>query len=146
MYGKVEMGHSGVEVTEDGINLITQRCPLTNNDGYNIEEQTNPYEISKDQGCMLKFLEVVLVGSYHIMPIDAGYLGELKDVKFLVNEQYILHVVVDTKENIYPMLVREGDVNGEIHAIKFTYSGEAMDSFFNNVLDYVEDIFDGKEM
>ena len=132
LIGKVSMGYGGVEFFDDGsINVITEPCPLSSEDGMDFKEETDKVQQKLNLGYMVEFLQGMLYEGIHVLPLEFGDLGNnILDGKFMVNEEYLLHVVL-AEETACPVLVRP--TGYKLYTIKFTYEGDFFDEFFREI-------------
>lgn len=142
MKGKISLGYGGVEVGADGvINVITEPCPLRTTDGYQFEPPKGRVSQMENLGKVVEFLQTICYGRVYVKPLEAGYLGTWKDVKFSVGDTFFLHVQQIEDGSLYTTLIipKEGDLD----IIKFTYEGTVLDSFFNEIKKDIANIFEG---
>lgn len=139
MYCKVNIGYGGVEVSDKGVNIITEPQPLSTNDGICFEPETDKVKQMLNLSHMYKFLDTICFEQVYVEPLQVGMRGFLYDVSFMINHEYYLHVLMDMGDNIYPVLIRND--KGEINPIKFTYEGEVMEKFFDEVKLDINNLF-----
>ncbi|CAL9959759.1 hypothetical protein VPHF99_0048 [Vibrio phage F99] len=131
MFGKVCLNYGGVVITENGLDVVTEDCEMSTNDGVQFDIEEDKVEQVKNLSYMVEFLQDVFFNQPYVEPVQVGTRGDLSDVIFEINEKYFLHVLMETNGNIYPVLLRP---SGEgCSPVKFSYEGEVMDQFFSEV-------------
>lgn len=144
MKGKISLGYGGVEITDEGVmNIITKPCPLNTTEGYQFETPKDKLGQMKNLGKVVEFLQTTFYDQVYVKPVEAGYLGTWKDVKFLVGGEFLLHVQqVEDGSLLTTLAVEDG---GDWSIIKFTYEGVLLNNFFNEIKKDITDIFEGHE-
>lgn len=139
MYGKVSMGYAGIEVSEEGINILTKPHPLSRTCGIGVKPETDKVEQTRNIKAMVNFLQEAILDKPWVEPCQFTYYGALVDVVFLVNDSIYISVMMDSKRELLPTLL-SNDSNGSLCLIKFTYEGDLMNYFFSEIRRDIEDI------
>ncbi|AGH32186.1 hypothetical protein VPHG_00119 [Vibrio phage 11895-B1] len=130
---KISMGYGGVEFNEgNGFNILTKHQPMSHNNGFQLDVETDKVKQMRNIGYMQQFMDAILFDPPYVEILQAGERGHLVDVVFLVNKEFILHVLMDEDDSLYPILVRP-DHNDDINSIKFTYEGLCLEQFFDEI-------------
>ena len=140
MFGKINLGYGGVEVTEDSINILTKPQPMSSTDGVQYEEVTCKRVQSSQLSYVAQFLSSITSGSVYVEPLDVGLRGMFQDVTFRVSGEYFLHVMVGDGGILYTTLIQPTS-DGGISPIKFTYEGEIMEGFFSEIKMDITNLF-----
>lgn len=139
MNNKINLGYGFVEFKEGkGFNISTENKENIG-DGLMIEMETNKEKQMENLMLAHKFLDILLFEPIYSQPLQVGLRGDFKDAIFLINHEYMLHVLVDEDNRVYPVLLKT--VGDGVEPIKFTYEGYTLKHFFKEIVKDVNDIF-----
>ncbi|AGH32034.1 hypothetical protein VPIG_00178 [Vibrio phage PWH3a-P1] len=139
MKNKINLGYGFVEFNEGkGFNISTKNKE-TISDGLMIEMETNKEKQMENLMFAHRFLDTILFEQIYSQPLQTGLRGDFKDVIFLINHEYMLHVLVDQDNKVYPVLLKT--VGDDVEPVKFSYEGETLKQFFNEIVKDVNDLF-----
>lgn len=139
MKNKINLGYGFVEFNEGkGFNISTKNGEIIS-DGLMIEMETNKEKQMENLVFAHKFLDAVLFEPVYSQPLQAGLRGDFKDAMFLINHEFMLHVLVDQDDKVYPVLLKS--VGDDVEPVKFSYEGETLKQFFKEVIKDVNDLF-----
>lgn len=131
--GQVNMGYGGVEIKEDCLNIITKKCKIKNDYGYQIKEEKNKIKQMENLSHMTRFLQDSMVPSVYVEPLQFKvFTGGVYEVMFLVDNQYCLNVLMMEDGVMLPALFYTSE-NGEHRLLKFSYEGDALEWFFGEI-------------
>lgn len=142
MKNKINLGYGFVEFNEGkGFNISTKsKEPV--DDGIMIEMEKSKEKQMANLVFAHKFLDAILFEPIYSQPLQVGLRGDFKDVIFLINHEYMLHVLVDEDSKVYPVLLKT--VGEDVEPIKFLYEGETLKQFFKEVIKDVNELFKGE--
>ena len=140
MKNKINLGYGFVEFRKGkGFNISTENKEDLVGNGLMVEMETNKEKQMENLMLAHKFLDILLFEPIYSQPLQVGVRGDFKDAMFLINHEYMLHVLVDENNKVYPVLLKtEGD---DVEPIKFSYEGDTLKHFFKEVVKDVNDIF-----